>query len=59
MYKARLVAKRYTQRKGIDYTKVFLPVVKLTAICVVLAIVSMFDLELDQMDVITAFLLRK
>ena len=50
------MAKGYTQKEGLDYTKIFSPVVKLSTIRVLLTIVASFDLELDQMDVITAFL---
>ena len=50
-YKARLVAKRYTQKEGIDYNEFFSPVVKYTSIRMFLAIVVQFDLKLKQMDV--------
>ena len=55
-YKARLVAKGFTQREGVGYSEVFSPVVKYSSIRVLLAITTYHDLELDQMDVKTAFL---
>ena len=55
-YKARLVAKGYSQVQGIDFNDVFSPVVKHSSIRVLLALVAMHDLELEQLDVKTAFL---
>nr|GFA36965.1 retrovirus-related Pol polyprotein from transposon TNT 1-94 [Tanacetum cinerariifolium] len=54
-YKARLVARGFTQRAGIDYNKVFSPVVRHTSIRVILALTACKDFELEQLDVKTAF----
>ena len=55
-YKARLVAKGYSQTPGVDFTDVFSPVVKHSSIRALLGIVALHDLELEQLDVKTAFL---
>ncbi|KAH7550154.1 hypothetical protein JRO89_XS13G0144400 [Xanthoceras sorbifolium] len=55
-YKARLVAKGYSQVHGVDFNDVFSPVVKHSSIRVLLALVAMHNLELEQLDVKTAFL---
>lgn len=55
-FKARLMAKGYSQRHGIDYDEVFSPVARHTSVKVVLALIAHQDLELEQLDVKTAFL---
>nr|GEX35398.1 hypothetical protein [Tanacetum cinerariifolium]GEX38142.1 hypothetical protein [Tanacetum cinerariifolium] len=55
-YKARLVARGFTQRARIDYNVVFLHVVRHTSIRVILSLTACEDYELEQLDVKTAFL---
>lgn len=55
-YKARLVARGFTQRHGIDYTHTFAPVVKFQSIRALLAIAAAEGWVIHQMDVITAYL---
>ncbi len=54
--KVRLVAMGCKQIHGIDYNETFAPAVSLTTIRTILALASHYDLELEQMDVVTAFL---
>ena len=55
-YKARLVAKGFTQKEGIDFGEIFSPVIKYKSIRIMLSLVVQYNLELEQMDVKTAFL---
>ena len=55
-FKARLVVKGYSQRKGIDYAEILSPVVKLNSIRILLSIVASKNLHLEQMDVKIAFI---
>ena len=55
-HKSRLVAKGYSQKEGIDYLEVFLPVVKHISIRLLLAFPVNEEIELEQLDVKTAFL---
>ncbi len=54
--KVRLVALGCRQLHGIDYNETFAPVVTMTTIRTILAVTAHHDLELQQMDVVTAFL---
>lgn len=55
-YKARLVARGFTQRYGINFTETFSPVAKFDSIRTLLSIVAVDDLEMVQFDVRTGFL---
>lgn len=55
-YKARLVARGFSQRKGFDYDSTYSPVAGLTTLRVLLAIANQERMHLHQLDVKTAFL---
>ena len=46
-YKARLIVKGFQQKEGIDYNEIFSPVVKLTTIRTIFALVARDDLYLE------------
>ena len=55
-FKARLVARGFQQREGIDFHETFAPVARSESIRVLFAIAAMKDLHLERFDVSTAFL---
>ena len=55
-YKARLVAKDFTHKEGIDFTETFSLVSSKDSFRTIMALVAHFDLDLHQMDVKMVFL---
>ncbi|KRZ09050.1 Retrovirus-related Pol polyprotein from transposon TNT 1-94 [Trichinella pseudospiralis] len=54
--KARLVARGYSQLQGIDYEGTFAPTLGYSSLRYLLSLAAKNNLEVDQMDVVTAFL---
>jgi hypothetical protein len=54
-YKARLLARGFTQEKGVDYHETFAPTMRVVSIRTLLAVVAYNDWEVKQLDVVTAF----
>ena len=55
-YKARFVAQGFSQVHGIDYMETFAPTIRRESLRIFLAIATMLEMILMQMDVIGAYL---
>lgn len=55
-YKARLVARGFQQKEGIDFHETYAPVARLPTVRLILAMSAQFGLETRHLDVTTAFL---
>lgn len=53
--KARLIARDFNQKQGIDFEEIFAPVVKWTTVQIVVAIAAQNNWSIIHMDVKTAF----
>ena len=55
-YKVHLVVKGFGQKQGIDFDEIFSPVMKMFSIRVILLLETSMNIELQELDVKTAFL---
>ncbi|CAI7920968.1 unnamed protein product [Closterium sp. NIES-54] len=56
VFKARYVAKGFSQREGVDFFQTFAPIPKMTTLRVLLHVAAQRDYELHSLDFSTAFL---
>ncbi len=55
-YQAKLVGKGFSQTKGLDFYEIFVPITKFLSIKTLLALTTILDLEVHQIDVKSEFL---
>lgn len=55
-YKARLVARGFSQREGADYSEIFAPVVRMDSVRLLFSLTAQLNLKFKQFDITTAFL---
>jgi hypothetical protein len=51
LYNARLVAKGFIEKKCVDYNQVFSPIAKFAIIWPIYALIAIFDLVINQIDI--------
>ncbi|CAI7828560.1 unnamed protein product [Closterium sp. NIES-53] len=56
VFKARYIARGFSQRQGVDYFHTFSPTLKMSTLWVLLHVAAQRDYELHSLDFITAFL---
>ncbi|CAI7912919.1 unnamed protein product, partial [Closterium sp. NIES-53] len=59
VFKARYVARGFSQRQGVDYFQTFSPTPKMTTLRALLHVAAQRDYELHSLDFSTAFFLRR
>jgi Reverse transcriptase (RNA-dependent DNA polymerase) len=55
-FKACFATQGFEQEYGIDYTETFVPVAKFVTVCILFALATKNNWEIEQIDVVTAFL---
>ena len=55
-FKARLIARSFTQKYGINYTEIFAPIVRIDTLWIFFAIVAKLNLECSHFDIKNAFI---
>lgn len=55
-YKARLVARGFSQQEGTDYDDIFAPVVRMDSVRLLFSLAAQLELKWKQFDITTAFL---
>jgi len=55
-HKARIVAKDYSQQEGLDYDETFAPVTEYDSLCLIIALATHLDLNMEQLDIKSIFL---
>lgn len=56
MYKARLVAKVYVQKQGVNFDEVFAPTAQMETICIIVVLVAKKRWLIHNLDIKLAFL---
>ena len=54
-YKARIVARGFSQVKGINYNEIFAPTVKIDTLRTILGLIAVYNLETRQANINNAF----
>ena len=55
-FRARLVARGFSQTHGVDYFETYAPTVQMVAVRILLSLAAVFDWEMEQVDIKSAYL---